>query len=108
DRHVDLTGALLRALARVRAEGLDPERHPSKRRAVADATVDDDARPPGIHRALSDHVAYQRRLQRAGAVDDEHGAIAGRLQDLLDQSVVLEAAHRADRALELCGTPEGA
>jgi hypothetical protein len=97
---VDLADAVLRTLARVRPEGLHPERERSDRRTVADRTVHDDPGPAVLDGGCRDQVADEGRLERAAAVDDEDGALAGRRERRLDESVVAVAANGADRAVE--------
>src|SRR5699024_10640496 len=98
--HVDLAGTVFRALARVAGQSLDAELHLGQSLTVTDGTVDDDTVPAVSNSCLGDHVTHEGGGDRSVTVDDEHGAVAGLVEGLLDQSVVLEAADGASRSGE--------
>src|SRR5699024_6417375 len=62
--------------------------------------VDDHSGPTVGHGGLGDHVAHQCRAQGSAPVHDQHGTLAGGVEDLLDQAVVLVALDGADRTGE--------
>ena len=67
---------------------------------VPDVAVDDDPGPAVRRGGDREVAADQPAARRASAVDDEHPALAGRLDGLLDQGVVLEHLQRGDRSAE--------
>src|SRR5271157_1092715 len=105
DRYVSLTRAGLAERAGIGAERLDAEVDAAQG-DIPNGTVHDQPGPAVGVRQLGDDVADQRGVQRAGAIDHQHAAVAGRRQHRLQQRVVLEAAHRGDRPGELCAHAE--
>src|SRR5699024_2135334 len=98
--HIGLTGTVLRALARVAVQCLDPEVDIAQRLSVTDGAVDDDSGPPVADGGFGDHIAHQSSGDRTVAVDDEHRAVTGLIEKAFDQGVVLKATDRARGAGE--------
>src|SRR5581483_5045749 len=106
DRDIALTGAGFGALARIGAERLDPDVDVAQPGGVAYRAVHDEPGPAVAAGQLGDDIADQCGMQRTGAVDHQHCAVAGFGEHRFHQSVVLETAHGADRSGELATAPE--
>lgn len=81
--------------------GIGPQRLDTKAEqvesgGVADAAVDDHARPAVIQREPGDVVAQKCAAIRPAAIDNEHLPRAGPRQALANQDIVLIAANRRD------------
>src|SRR5690606_14003206 len=68
---------------------------------IAHRAVDDQTSPAVTAGQLGDHVADQGGVQGTVTVDHQHPTVARLRQHRLEQRVVLETAHSADRTGEL-------
>src|SRR5690606_30185317 len=98
--NVDLAEAVALGAPGDGPQGFDADAHGVDNGAVAHGAVDHDPGPAVVDGQPGQVVAYQGAFQRAAAVDHQDGALAGALQRLPNQGVVVEHAEGADRTAE--------